>query len=105
MKADEQICALWKRPLALACGQVAKSSNIRCMTEKPSSMPMSGEVKSGITTLRSSPPHSTVSSDAVKTIVEPTSDPMSACDELEGMPFHQVKRSQAMAPSRAVRTT
>src|SRR5690606_625285 len=35
------------------------------------------------------------------TRVAPTSPPTSACDELEGMPYHQVTRFQTMAPTRA----
>ena len=30
---------------------------------------------------------------------------MSACDELDGMPNHQVIRSQTMAPASAAKTT
>ncbi len=38
-------------------------------------------------------------------IVEPTTPPMSACDELDGMPKNQVSRFQVMPPARPANTT
>ena len=35
----------------------------------------------------------------------PARPPIRACDELDGIPTHQVTRSQTMAPARAARTT
>ncbi len=35
----------------------------------------------------------------------PTMPPMSACDELDGMPYHHVMPFHAMAPTRAPKTT
>ena len=38
-------------------------------------------------------------------IAAPARPPISACDELEGMPHHHVIRSQAIAPTSAANTT
>jgi hypothetical protein len=35
----------------------------------------------------------------------PTMPPISACDELDGMPYHQVTPFQTIAPIRAPKTT
>ena len=67
--------------------------------------PMSGEVKSGMTTFLSTPSHMTVPTLEVKTMVAPMRLPMSAWLELEGMENHHVARSQMMAPSSAARMT
>src|SRR5205085_6819406 len=64
----------------------------------------SGETIAGqITLLRIPPPRMALVPCA--THAAPTSPPMSACDELEGSPCHQVIRFQAMAPTRAANTT
>jgi hypothetical protein len=38
-------------------------------------------------------------------ITAPTMPPINACDELEGMPYHQVITFQTMAPNSAPNTT
>ena len=38
-------------------------------------------------------------------ITAPTMPPISACDELDGMPYHQVTRFQTIAPISAPKTT
>ena len=38
-------------------------------------------------------------------IVEPTTPPINACDELEGSPKYQVARFQTIAPTRPAKTT
>ena len=38
-------------------------------------------------------------------ITAPTMPPISACDELDGMPYHQVTTFQAIAPISAPNTT
>ena len=91
--------------MALLACLFAKISNTRRITVNPKNMPMSGEVNSGMTTLESTPPHSTVAVLRVKTIVAPMRLPISAWLELEGIENHQVRRSQMMAPSRAARIT
>ena len=75
------------------------------MMQKPRAMPMSGEVNSGMTTLRRTPSHMTCSVPPVNTMVAPMSEPMSACDDELGIERHQVKRSQTTAPTSAARMT
>ena len=58
----------------------------------------------GTMTLCTMPLHSTPL-EPTATRVAPTRPPISACDELEGMPKYQVIRFQAMAPARAASTT
>ena len=105
MNAEDAICALWKNPLALWGVQLAKSSNTTRMKKNPSAMPMSGDVNSGMMTFSTMFDQMTCCVVPVKTTVAPTRLPISACELEEGMPFHQVKRSHAMAPRRAARMT
>ncbi len=65
---------------------------------------MTGESTAGMTTLETSPCHSTALPPAAA-IVEPITPPISACDELEGMPSSQVSRFQMMPPARPAATT
>ena len=60
--------------------------------------PMIGERIIGMTTLCETPDHSTPL-DAGCTSAAPIRPPISACDELDGMPKHQVSRFQTIAPS------
>src|SRR3954454_15316288 len=64
---------------------------------------MIGDTIIGRTTFSSTPlTQCTVLADAS---AAPTSPPISACDEDEGRPTYQVMKFQAIAPSRAARTT
>ena len=55
----------------------------------------------GMTTLSTTPLHSTVLEEA---IAAPTRPPISACDDDEGSPKYQVSRFHAMAPTSAAKT-
>src|SRR5205809_1031362 len=63
---------------------------------------IAGAASAGITTLCASPCQSTPFSPDC-TSAAPTKPPISACDELEGKPNHQVSRFQAIAPSNAAK--
>src|SRR6187397_2585584 len=63
----------------------------------------SGATTAGIRTLPTRPSAITASSPAAAT-AEPTTPPISACEELEGRPNHQVTRFQAIAPIRPAKT-
>ena len=56
----------------------------------------------GITTLSTTPSHCTSPAEAR---AAPTSPPMSACEDDDGSPNHQVVRFHPMAPSSAASTT
>src|SRR2546425_2041129 len=62
-----------------------------------------GATSAGMTTLCASPCHSTpFSPDCAR--AAPTRPPMSACDELDGRPNHQVSKFHTIAPKRAAST-
>src|SRR3984893_7012255 len=65
---------------------------------------MIGERTAGSTTLETSPCQSTALPPAAAS-VDPTTPPMSACEELDGMPKSQVIRFQMMPPARQAATT
>src|ERR1700742_1350528 len=65
---------------------------------------MIGERMAGSTTLETSPCQSTALPPAAA-IVEPITPPISACEELDGMPNSQVSRFQMMPPARPAATT
>src|SRR4051794_11546798 len=62
-----------------------------------------GATTAGIRTLPTSPSVRTASKPAAAT-AEPTTPPISACEELEGSPKYQVTRFQAIAPIRPAKT-
>src|SRR3954447_15140152 len=62
-----------------------------------------GATRAGIRTLPTSPSARTASKPAAAT-AEPTTPPISACEELEGRPKYQVIRFQAIAPIRPAKT-
>ena len=62
-----------------------------------------GAITAGIRTLPTRPSASTASKPAAAT-AEPTTPPISACEELEGRPKDQVIRFQAIAPIRPAKT-
>ena len=64
--------------------------------------PTTGETTIGMRTLSTTPVHFTIPTAAR---VAPIRPPMSAWDDDEGSPNHQVMRFQAIAPSSAARTT
>src|SRR3954464_14882449 len=66
--------------------------------------PSSGESTSGRRTFSPSADHLKALTPACATTA-PASPPTSACDELDGMPYHHVIRFQVIAPSSAARTT
>ena len=63
---------------------------------------MSGDKTIGIATFSITPFHWT---NWLPAMAAPTSPPMRACDEDDGIPNHQVMRFHAIAPSRAAATT
>src|SRR5579862_9681699 len=65
---------------------------------------MTGDRTAGSTTLETRPCHSTAWPPAAA-IVAPMTPPMSACDELDGMPNSQVSRFQVIPPARPAATT
>jgi len=65
---------------------------------------MIGDRAAGMTTLQTSPFHWTAEPPAAAS-VEPITPPMSACEELDGMPKSQVSRFQMMPPARPAATT
>ncbi len=66
--------------------------------------PRSGEATRGMRTFSFSAAHLKAWSPALATTA-PARAPMSACDELEGIPYHHVIRFQMQAPMSAARTT
>src|SRR3954447_12951162 len=62
-----------------------------------------GATTAGIRTLPTSPSASTASNPTAAT-AEPTTPPISACEELDGSPKYQVTRFQAIAPIRPAKT-
>src|SRR5689334_15147217 len=69
----------------------------------PSRKPSTGEMKMKTTVFRIPPAISEPV--PLLAITAPTMPPMRACDELDGMPHHQVTKFQAMAPISAPKTT
>ena len=65
---------------------------------------MIGETTAGMATLAATPCHLTAEPPAAA-IVEPTTPPISAWDELDGMPRYQVIRFHRMPPQRPANTT
>src|SRR4051794_19080446 len=63
-----------------------------------------GEIAAGTMTLERIPSHS-IAPEPVATRVEPITPPISAWDEEDGMPNHQVVRFQLIAPISPPRTT
>jgi hypothetical protein len=63
-----------------------------------------GAITAGISTLPSTPSPSTALAPSA-TKADPTTPPISACDELEGRPKYQVARFQAIAPTSPAKTT
>ena len=74
------------------------------MRKKANTNPIVGEATSGTSTFFWSAPHLNAPRPPFATTA-PASAPMSACDELDGMPYHQVIRFQAHAPTSAESTT
>ena len=68
-------------------------------------MPISGEVKRGITTFSMTPAHRIWPVLPVNTMVAPIRLPISACEDELGIENHQVKRSQMIAPINAAKIT
>src|SRR3954462_14352054 len=65
---------------------------------------ITGESTAGSTTLDTRPCHFTAENPAAASVA-PTTPPISACDELDGMPRYQVARFQKMPPARPANTT
>ena len=63
--------------------------------------PAIGETTIGMTTLSRTPAHFTV---APAASAAPTSPPISACEDDDGRPYHQVSRFQPIAPISAAPT-
>src|ERR1700744_5519389 len=65
---------------------------------------MIGDRPAGMTTLETRPCHLTACPPAAA-IVEPMTPPISACEELDGIPNNQVTRFQRIPPIKPARTT
>src|ERR1700754_5245685 len=65
---------------------------------------MIGDRAAGMITFDTRPCHLTPDTPTAA-IVEPITPPISACDELDGMPSSQVSRFQMMPPARPAATT
>src|SRR5581483_1190308 len=76
---------------------------IAISTTKPQPKAIVGARNAGMTTLWARPCHWTPSVQDWA-IAAPTRPPISACDELDGSPSHQVSRFHAIAPISAART-
>src|SRR5690348_4387939 len=123
MKPDDTICTLAKIALTTrgrdACwifppreDRNDSSANSRPMIVKPSRKPAAGDTIIGSTTLLRMPLPSHQCSPGIDQMMTcqfslaaanaaPIRPPISACDELDGRPHHQVIRSQIVAPSNA----
>src|SRR5258708_7793992 len=73
------------------------------ITTKAATKPMVGDSTSGSSTFDLSALHLKACTPACATTA-PASAPTSACDELDGMPYHQVMRFQTIAPMSAAST-
>jgi len=73
------------------------------INSEPSRKPISGETKMNSTVFQMPAPISELAPDFA--IVAPTMPPISACDELDGMPYHHVTTFQKVAPMSAPNTT
>src|SRR4051812_28689210 len=69
---------------------------------EPSTNPSNGETKMNSTVFHTPAPMSELA--PALAITAPTMPPINACDELLGMPYHQVTRFQVVAPTRAPNT-
>ncbi len=65
---------------------------------------MTGESPAGMMTFWKSPCHFTACPPAAASVA-PTTPPIRACEELDGMPRNQVSRFQVMPPARPANTT
>src|SRR4051795_11277071 len=74
------------------------------MAITPTTKATTGAITAGISTLPITPSAKTASAPAAAK-AEPTTPPISAWDELEGRPSHQVTRFQKIAPTRPANTT
>src|SRR5882672_12168665 len=74
------------------------------MAITPTTNATTGATTAGIRTLPISPSPITALAPAAAN-VEPTTPPISACEELEGRPRYQVARFQKMAPTSPAKTT
>jgi hypothetical protein len=73
------------------------------ISSEPSRKPSTGEMKMKATVLNT--PESTSGPAPALASVAPRMPPISACELLEGMPYHQVIRFQTIAPMSAPKTT
>jgi hypothetical protein len=80
-----------------------KIQSTASITRYPSTSPTTGDTSIGMTTFSTMPPQSTCPPLASR--VAPTSPPISAWDEDDGMPNRQVVRFHAIAPIRPASTT
>src|SRR5688500_18225150 len=104
MNDAETSCSLREVQSTVAVRQRLTIHSSASITMKLSVKPMSGESTSGTSTLPTSALHLNAPTPAWATTA-PQSPPMSACDELDGMPHHQVSRFQTIAPMSAANTT
>ncbi len=65
---------------------------------------ITGDRPAGMITFWNSPCHLTACPPAAA-MVDPTTPPISACEELEGMPRNQVSRFQMIPPAKPAKTT
>jgi hypothetical protein len=102
------------RPADTSCArlnQLSTRSGDACLNtfatntsdKEPSRKPSSGDKKMNSTVFHT--PAEISAPAPAFAITAPTMPPMRACDELDGMPYHQVMMFQTMAPIRAPNTT
>ena len=84
----------WRRPTIRYASEIAIAVTTSAST---------GATSAGTTTFSTMPPPSTASGPAA-TKAEPTTPPISACDDEEGRPKYHVARFQAIAPTRPAKT-
>ena len=97
MAAAETLCATLKPRWARVGLARRKVHMIATITRNPREKATSGESSIGMTTLPTTTPQSAL---APAARAAPTSPPMSAWEEEDGSPYHQVMRFHVIAPSR-----
>ncbi len=84
-------------------GVLRATHAVATISSAPSAKPSSGDTRMNAATFRM--PEAIIASAPAFATVAPISPPISACDELDGMPNHQVITFQAIAPSSAPKIT
>ena len=94
-----------RAPRWTTVGRILRTIQVmRHISTNAATNPTSGETTSGTSTLSTSVPQWNALAPAWATTA-PASPPTRACEELDGIPYHQVIRFQAEAPRSAASTT